>query len=335
MNKTVKYVAGIGIAVLLLWVTEYYGARVKEFGHTVSTRYLDGEMTAERLDDIRKVQQEKLEKEEMPQITGWSRGSMSKVEGETLGKSAEAEIISVWGDMKQVFWGELTCGSWAVKEDSAGCVISTHLSELLYGTAQGVENRLIYQGNSYTVRGVVEQQEALFLFQDKEGRFSNVELFYERKDYPASQAKAFLNANGLGNYSGFFEGNLYAGAAGITMLLPFWTMLLWGVGWVKKTQLPEGQKAKKMMLVLAAILVAALLFHGFVSFSEDYIPSSMSDFSFWSQKWEEIQANRQSLLEYAPWLKEGKVFQCLTKSAAGALVFFLYLWGVRAVKVFQ
>lgn len=325
MKKAGKYIILIAAAVFLVCISQYYGDRVKAFNTSMSVRYRMGGMSGEQIDKLYEMEPESKEKKEkLPSITGWNKKTDKQLGNQKLGTEATVTLVEVWGDMSQVIPGKLLSGAYVSQVDKYGCVISKETAIKLFHSSGVIGNVLTLDGKDYQIRGVIQTKEEVVLLQSKgEEPFPFLEYRYSKGNYPASNTKAFLSSQGLSDYDSFLEGNLYGGAAGILMVLPFLTLLLCAAKrscrYVKGKDILKKNYIPYTAIAVAGVGAAAMLLRYHISFSEDYIPSAVSDFEFWVEKFEAVAADIHSVMKYQTWWKEAEILNSLRNCAISAM----------------
>lgn len=183
----------------------------------------------------------------------------------------------------------------------------------------------------YIIRGVINSEEDILMLQtDREAVLPYLELHYERDDYAASNTKAFLSNQGMPAYDSFTEGNFYAGVAGIFMGFPFLLILILFHRAARARYCLEERTVwhylrNGVISVVLLLLMAIILKHSII-FSDDFIPSKVSDFAFWSIKYKEVRQDYQLMLQYQIWDKEaillGNLRNCIVTSLTSGILFF-------------
>lgn len=294
MSRKWMFVRG-GVAIILILSSLYWGSKVLSFADTMSIKYQESGLNKSQID--------KINKREVPDlyVTGWNQTKDKNVENKEMGKQVSVTKIEVYGDMTTVIPSALVTGTFVQKEDVTGCIISSNAAEKLFGNRMVSGCSVSVDNGEYIVRGVLDSKEAILLISSQEGTFSNLEFRYGDSKYPASNTKADLGVLGLPAYGCFTEGNLYAGVARLFMGFPF----LWmGLLFTKRLYI-QRKKERKIVLYIIIGSVCVLVFIKYsMVFSEDYIPSRVSDFGFWTNKLKEVRTDYLQLLHYQMWYKE-------------------------------
>lgn len=321
-RKSLLLAAGI-----LLSGSLFFAHRLAQFADTMSVKYQNGGLTNGQIDKI--ISEWSDEEGELLYITGWDKIDTVCIRDADIGREQKATLLKVYGDMEAVFPGGMLIGTFAGKGDWEGCVISRHTAEELFQSSQVTGCRILLEDRGYTVRGVLDSDEALMMVQEERERtFPYLELIYENRLYAASNTKAALAQWGLSEYTSFSEGNLYAGLArfiaGVPIAAALLTYLCTLAGRRKREQ--DGLRRYVRMGLYAAVfllIIAAFIKYG-IAFSEDYIPGKISDFGFWVDKIKEVRKDYRGMLEYGNWLKEKAIIKslnyCFLTSAASIIL---------------
>lgn len=224
------------------------------------------------------------EKEYIKDITLSKIQENIAAEDKALGKKTKIQLVEAAGNMNQIMPGKLYQGSLAFTEDEKGCVISKGLAQEM--NFHGVGQSLWIDDNEYKVRGILDSKEPVCIIQGKEETLYNrVQIKYQKM--PASRAIQMLSGLLPGEPDQKAEGDLYRGLGGILVMLPVTIIFVKGLLLFRRIY----RKAhwKPWIKELCSILFPVLFLSGFfllcligVHFSDDYIPGSWSDFSFWT-----------------------------------------------------
>lgn len=321
-------------AVVGLFASLYYGSLVKQFAGTMSVKYQDGGLTGAQIDKLNEKTETKgkeKEKQEVPYITGWDKQKGQKLENKELGSKASVTLFEVHGDMAEVIPKTLLLGSYVGKEDKTGCVVSLKTAETLFRSRQVIGCEVNFQNMQYIIRGVLNSEEEILMLQtEREAVLPYLELHYERDDYAASNSKAFLSNQEMPAYDSFTEGNFYAGVAGIFMGFPFLLIFIlfhravWAQYCLEERTF--WQYLQKGVFSVVILFLLAIIVKQSITFSDDFIPSKVSDFAFWSIKYQEVRQDYQLMLQYQTWDKEaillGNLRNCIVTSLTSGILCF-------------
>lgn len=293
-------------AILLLFCGLFYGTQARAFADTMSVKYRDAVLTPGRIDQLHGgAVQGVMQEQEIPYITGWRSTPDTAVTNPLLKQIRKLELIELHGDMTAVYPAALIYGSFVEKEDRNGCVLSSAAAEELFQSRETVGCMVTLGKTEYTVRGVFSSKEAVMMIQtgeDEAAAFTCLELKYPDGSYPASKTKEMLTAIGLPAYVSFTEGNLYAGIARLFLGLPLLILLIRISQSAARRIKRVDQPLLRRLLAAAAAVLFLLFLAGLikysVAFSQDYIPSGISDFSFWPQLYSAVHSDYQAVLAY-------------------------------------
>lgn len=315
----------LAAAGILLLCSLYYGSLVKQFAGKMSVKYQGGGLSGIQIDKL----YEQTESKEIPYITGWDRNQGRKAENKELGNETMVTLLEVYGDMPEVLPQPLLFGSYVEKEDKKGCVISLKTAEELFHSNRIIGCEVSFQNKQYQIRGVIQTDENILMVQaEKENSLPYLELCYGRGNYAASNTKAFLNGQGLPAYDSFTEGNFYAGMAGIFMGLPFLLLLILcckgACQRIQREERPVFRCVEFGFLFAATLIFLAIIGKYSISFSDDFIPTRVSDFAFWSNKYSEVRRDYKLMLQYRTWYQEsiilGNLRNCFVTSMISAIL---------------
>lgn len=230
-----------------------------------------------------------------------------EVKNEHLNRAVKGTLVEAAGNMNLIVPGRLLYGSFASNEDSSGCVISTKTAVALFGSQNPVGEFVCIKGKRYTIRGIVTLQTPLCMIQGENSvLYSHVRV--KAKGVPLSVVKQMLGGILQQEDMWIFESDLYIGIGRFLCCLPLWGLFFWGAGRCKMRwkHLKVVRDVVFPVLVFAGIFGLVLLS---VHFSDDYVPTAWSDFSFWTALWEEkrqafAELLKHPLLEADLWMLE-------------------------------
>lgn len=328
MKNQYRCIMFLGLAVILFICCCSFGFRVNERQRIMSVRRIEGIMSAEEVEQALEKGKDTL------YITGWNRIPEAVIENGDYERKIKTELLEVWGDMAAILPAPLVYGNYVVKEDKTGCIISEDTAYKLFGSKSVVGCRIVFEGKQYIVRGVLKMKIPVMMIQkEREEKFPYLEIYHQDPFYPASKIKSFLGGLNILNYDSFIEGNFYAGAVKIFMVMPMGFLLSSAVFlmWKNKERvLRIPVWVKKAVLIFAALCGCCFLLKLGVQFSEDYLPAKVSDFSFWITKWNEICQEYHRIKGFPTLYPETEIIEglrnCIITSVSSSLILvFVFL----------
>ncbi len=272
---------------LVCWGTALGGFLENRHGNREFTAYYDSTVLTGREMDIFTRDQEE---EDIPVTAAWKKEEKESFAGR-LDRTCQGAFLKVRGEMKVLFSRQLIRGNFPWKGDDQGCVISQGLSQELFGTDSGMGNEIQAQGETYTVRGILEGKDNLLaVWAKEEEELENFRLSYDTDLIPVSQAEEFLYQMTGTQPDRMFEGNLYGALSRFSLFLP--VLILGFLAGVRSFQTgrKQGDLRKKLCWYVLTGLLCFLFLWGLeksVRLSPDYFPSMWSDLSFYPQLLEE------------------------------------------------
>ena len=272
---------------LACWGMALGGFLANRQGNREFTAYYDNTvLTGKEMDIFTRDQEE----EDIPVTAAWKEEEKESFTG-SLDRSCQGTFLEVRGEMEVLFPRQLIRGNFPWSGDDQGCVISRGLSWELFGTEDGVGNEIQAQGETYTVRGILEGKDNLLAVWAKEEEgLENFRLSYDTDLVPVSQAEEFLYQMTGAEPERIFEGNLYGALSRFSLFLP--VLILGALAGIRSLQTgrKQGDIRKKLCWYVLAGLLCLLFLWGLeksIRLSPDYFPSMWSDLSFYPQLLEE------------------------------------------------
>lgn len=265
--------------------------------------------------------------EHLKDITLYNNKGYQNVENRELGRISTAMVIEVSGNMNPVFPNRLRRGSLVSGYDEKGCVLSEKLAEEMFSSHEVEGKSVIFRGQEYVVRGLIDVGGKTMMVQGKkENGYSHLWVSYE--EMSASAAEQELGQILPREAEVRSEGDLYVGIGRILFLIPPLLIFLvcmvklrrWYGGKIKNIWIREICGAIHFFVVILGIYAAVT--RG-LYITDDYLPPSWADFSFWgklwSQKAEDVKGIFAGGLEYRDvrmmWLLAGSGICSLAESA--------------------
>ena len=272
---------------LACWGMALGGFLANRRGNREFTAYYDSAVLTGKAMEIFTQNQEE---EDIPVMAAWKEEEKESFAGSPAG-TCQGTFLEVRGEMEVLFPRQLIRGNFPWSGDDQGCVISRGLSWELFGTEDGVGNEIQAQGETYTVRGILEGKDNfLAVWAKEEERLENFRLSYDTDLVPVSQAEEFLYQMTGAEPERIFEGNLYGALSRFSLFLP--VLILGVLAGIRSLQTgrKQGDIRKKLCWYVLAGLLCLLFLWGLeksIRLSPDYFPSMWSDLSFYPRLLEE------------------------------------------------
>lgn len=248
-------------------------------------------------------------------FTLWEEEKDALVENTAWDRQENVSVLLLNGDSDLLFDGPVL-----KKDDTGGCLIDALTAETLFGSRNVVNSELQYNGETFTIRGILPEdtpvlvvQEAVF-DHDSAGNgvsfengvagggssavaFHHISLRFpsegsngKKQQGSSSQIEEFMVRHGITGEISRQKG-ISDLAAAFSFLLP---VVLWSSLLGQTFSLMRKNRRYPVRVLLAALLLLCLVWLFFFltgihpQIPEDMIPTRWSDFSFWS-RWSEKQ----------------------------------------------
>lgn len=223
-----------------------------------------------------------------------------------LNRESKVKLIETAGNMNLVTPDRLVSGTYVTDSDPRGCILSRKTADSLFGSCQATGEQVALGKKTYLVRGIVDLDSQLCMIQGgKEKTYDCIRV--EAPGIPLSVVRQRLAGMIMEEKGWISECDLYLGIGRILLYLPLWLLLFPTVGRMRK-RLPE------MFRFLAPVAgfagVCALLLIS-LHFSDDYVPSAWSDFSFWTQLFKDKWTAFLSLLNHPLYAADSRMLGSL------------------------
>ena len=308
----------------------------------VGIRFPEYVINGEQLEELKQayesnwnvgVESDRKEAEEFPEMTLWRQNKGKTIatyeEEQKSGqreikesgtKNIQVKVIELWGDVEQIYPQRLMAGTVISKEDEAGCMLSDKAAFELFGAVDVLGKEVLYEGNTYEIRGILDLEEQVFLREDKQESCS----FFEVQEDPGKgveQLRQILSPAGISLEDGaVLEWDMICWILGMLRILTVGILLCVGIRWINQIMCSDNILAKwhpkkgtmcavQYFLRMAVLLVLFLLLKENWCLSQDYIPAKWSDFEFFGELLREQRENYMRYLDLPDIQKDRELFK--------------------------
>jgi hypothetical protein len=342
-----KYLIIFGVSILFLFFyynSTYYLDYIKENLSETSARYEKATVSPKVMEKA--LENIKSNTSEYPQITLWNRLMNESIESKLVESKVETNVIEAYGDMSLILPMTYIQGNYVYPGDFKGCVLDAKTAYNLFGTVNALNNRVIWKGKEYVVRGVVRAKDTMMLIQisDKDYLFSNMEALYQKRgnshiiDNQEQSLKDLLTLNGAKEPDAVIDGGILCWKLGIISKLPMWILVIIIIVLLIKMTVQNRRSPLRCIIYVVATIIISLILMKITHFSihipSQFIPTKWSDFDFYVDKYKQIQESRGQIKNCTPMpkdlLRKSVSFYCMLYS-----VFDLFIVLFMLVLVFS
>lgn len=307
----------------------FYG-NLKMFSGTAGFYYKEEMITREQVQDFWKEASPETQRE-VQDIVLFRSKSGKEIFNPNLNRTVKGEVIEVAGNMNLIMPGSLMMGSFVSDSDDRGCVISRKTAEELYSSYEVLGNVVRMENKNYYIRGILDVNYEICMIQGgSAAAYPKIRVNAPR--LPLSVMEQQLAGILPAEYDKISEGDLYQGIGGILFWIPGWVLLYFIIGFCRKglkilaaKEWNHGWQIRVLEIMKWGLIIldfagsCGILFAS-LHFSDDYIPSAWSDFSFWIElcegKWGEFLSLLSGRLLYC----DGKMLGNLAGVAVTSIV---------------
>jgi len=253
-------------------------------------------------------------------LTFW-REHKSEFKGEFA--SADADCIAYSGDASLVWPGEYITGSAPGVTDGSSCVLSESLAVRIFGSTDVTGMKVEVDGETRIIRGVIKGNSdlALISFRDDDTSrsWTAAELSGGPENASRSDAESFAILSGLGKPDAILTGG-YMLAAGFLAVLPLLILTICVLALMVRflrNAFPSAHGTVFFICFIALACTVPLIVSALPAW---LIPTSWSDFSFWSSLLGSAADGLQEFINAAPRLRDA-VLKTLLLTQAGIAFF--------------
>lgn len=343
----IQQVIKIVLLVFVLVVVQKNVMFLNEHYKTVSVRLEKDGITMERIQEINRSMAE-MEDTAIKEIVPWKVEKNSIVVNPILKKECRVASIGVYGSMQATIPMDLAAGNYVYKQDQNGCLIDKSTAYKLFGTIDIIGNEVRIEKKSYFIRGVVETQQMVLLFQSKNKRdiFYNIEIVFSREDWEEGlqRVKSLLYQYNIGDDAVFLDGAIYANTIKHYEAIPYWilyiTMVIMMVLYLKyyirkrhskRVVMWEQKKeiiSKRNCFIVVFFIVVAIGLGIMLSYyfenpcylPQQWTPTKWSDFDFWVKMAQDIKEEFIRIRYTMPNVKDVVLIQKLEESLFGIII---------------
>ena len=315
----------------------FYG-NLKTFSGTAGFYYKEDTITREQVQDFWNEASPETQRE-VRDIVLFRSKSGEAMSNLNLNRTIKGEVIEVAGNMNLIMPGSLMMGSFVSDIDDRGCVISRKTAEKLFSSYEVLGDVVRMENKNYYIRGILDVNYELCMVQGvRAATYPNIRVDAPR--LPLSVMEQQLAGILPAEYDKISEGDLYRGIGGILFWIPGWVLLYFIIGYCRKglkilaakewNHVWQSRALEVLKWVLAFAGSCGILFAS-LHFSDDYIPSAWSEFSFWIELFESKWGEFLSLLSGRLLYCDGQMLGNLAGVAVTSIVegFLLIFYSVR------
>lgn len=178
----------LGAAILFLTVGCVFGAKVKDFSHSVTIQADENSFDMEELKEM------KADPDSEYTFAAWKEETGRQISAAESGRNDTANVIEIYGSSNCI----LPYGANLWQEDKDACLIGMKLAEQLFGGHQVEGQQIQYNGRILTIRGVIKEPGELLICEttEPETSFNRISILTaEGEGY--LKAKDFVSKYGL------------------------------------------------------------------------------------------------------------------------------------------
>ena len=262
--------------------------RLMSLSGDVSVRYVDGAGVSPA-QVSRAVRYGKEDgNDSFPELTLWREKRNQPLSDGTF-RSGAADVLELFGDGGPLMPVSMSRGSLPAKGDSQGCAVSKDVAQSLWGSGDVLGKTLVYNGVSYTVRGVFEGCKNLVFVQggaDDEDLYPALLLtFTEGGGNMVEDARNFMTRYSL-PIGDILDMSLLLWLVSFLSALPAAVLVIWLVYRLLRQcwRLRFAPLLCVLFLVLAAGTLSLSAWAGsLMGLPQNLIPTQWSDFDYWGK----------------------------------------------------
>ncbi len=216
------------------------------------------------------------------------------ISNEELKKSTSVKLISITGNSSILFRGPIL-----FTDDKDGCLIDKSAAYKLFGDYNVEGMTVQYDGNNYTIRGVIENAESSIVIQTKTN--SNLEMDLLLLDMNGEDDRYVENF--LTKYSlpqNYTTNSVYYSISNLmTLVLPIIMACIIINKMFKLIRINKNKPIKKILLILLTLVFIYFLYLILnIKFKINYnlIPNEWSDFDYWGDLISKYSERNRELL---------------------------------------
>lgn len=336
MKKKLIYIL-LSLAALIIWGSGiYYGQYIKKYYQSVSIRLKQDGITAKEL--ITGLQYEEIKNTgNTPSISAWNCLEEQMITSTELGRSYQSWLIEAYGDVGHVFPFQLTTGNLLTSNDYEGCILDEETAYQLFGTINPIGNSITYKDKLYYIRGIIKSPKPVFflMIENRNHRYYNIELVYGKSDGKREEngqelADSFLLQNNLAGSYAVIDGPFYSELLEILSNIPAWFLGFYMLYSMLQMLWDRRTLPLQMLILLSGFLVLYMFLKWLLDFQisipERLIPTKWSDFSFWVDKYKEIQEQVGSIAYLPPTIKDNLFISYARRCVNDTLISLISMW---------
>lgn len=293
------------VSVLLLISSFYIGRNIEKQKGQIGVRFSEKVLSGKRLEEVCEENDSSGQNGQL-RITLWSWQEKKRVFAEEKDAGIEVKQIRLWGDVEQIYPECLSDGNTLSKADESGCMLSKKAAFQLFGGVEVVGKKVLFDGQPYWVRGILDVDDVLFVREEKDGYFSCMEA-EGKAGNGTNPVRQFLLQMGISAEEGaIMEWDILRGILHLLRAFVVGILVFALVQHLEKRGIRDNAGAAQNVLGrslwtvfawIGAWLFFVLVLSKSWCFSQDFIPGSWSDFDFFSELFKAQQENYVRYLE--------------------------------------
>lgn len=255
------------------------------------------------------------------------------ISNEELQKSAEVNLISITGNSSILVRGPIL-----FTDDEDGCLIDKTVAYKLFGDYSVEGMTLQYEGNKYTIRGVIENAENSIVIQTKSNSEMEMDLvLLDMNGEDNRYVEKFLTKYSLPqNYT---TNNTYYSISNLmTLVLPIIMACIIINKMFKLVKINKNKPIKKILLILLLLVFMYLLYLILnIKFKINYnlIPNEWSDFDYWGDLINKYSERNREILFAKKYVIDIPLIDNMIKSVlssiASIIIFFILKNRIKSI----
>ena len=272
--------------------------------------------------EANQMQQKNINLESTRIFSIWGQDGLTQIENSALNRTTEVKVIYVNGGTQTLFLENTNL----LYGDLEGCLIDKITAERLFGSYDIVGMTIRYNGESYPIRGVLQNVEEVLVLPIKEQSEFKLDTMtlIKTSDESAKEIKklAAMQFDFHGEILNFSLLSIIVKLFIIILPLMISIQLIM----LLRHYMIESKKESREKIVWSVLLVIIViglgyLFVNMIRFPKDAIPTKWSDFAFWGALWKEQVKSALLLVQSAKRVPElqflslwARTFQCILVS---------------------
>jgi len=162
-------------AIVFLLLSVFIIKKIENYNGKIGIRFNNNVLINEQIQEIYRDNEEEY-MDNILRMTMWGRAEGGELSKKDEDFAITVNSIELWGDAEEIYPDCLLDGVYLSNVDESGCMLSDKAAFSLFGNVDIIGKAVLFDDSLYYVRGIIKSDEELIITENKNGKFSYMEL---------------------------------------------------------------------------------------------------------------------------------------------------------------